>query len=94
MKRMRSNVRKNSSSHRSSHKDGGTSTTGIVAKDYVYNKNMFPLHNTPPTLVHILHLRIHLHTVLFGREPNKGLEDVGIPDNIAQEITTEEELNM
>ena len=34
------------------------------------------------------------YRVLFGREPNKGLEDVGIPDNIAQEITTEEELNM
>ena len=27
---------------------------------------------------------------LFEREPNKGLEDKGIPDNIAQEITTEE----
>ena len=27
------------------------------------------------------------HRVLFGREPNKRLEDIGIPDNIAQEIT-------
>lgn len=32
------------------------------------------------------------YRVLFGRD-HKGLEDVRISDNMAQEITTEEELN-
>lgn len=34
------------------------------------------------------------YRVLFGREPNRGLEDMGIPDNIANDITTEEEMNL
>ena len=33
------------------------------------------------------------YRVLFGRELNKGLDDIGIPDNIVHDITTEEELN-
>ena len=34
------------------------------------------------------------YRVLFGRDPVKGLEDLGIPDEIAEDIRTEEELNM
>ena len=34
------------------------------------------------------------YRVLFGRNPIKGLEDIGIPDAIANDITTEEELTM
>ena len=34
------------------------------------------------------------YRVLFGREPTKGLAALGIPDNIASDLTTEEELNM
>ena len=32
------------------------------------------------------------YRVLFGRDPVKGFRDLGIPDEIAQVITTEEEL--
>ena len=34
------------------------------------------------------------YRVLFGRDPVKGLEGLGIPDEIAEDIRTEEELNM
>ena len=34
------------------------------------------------------------YRVLFGREPTKGLAALGIPDNIASDLTTEEKLNM
>ena len=32
------------------------------------------------------------YRVLFGRDPVKGFRDLGIPDEIAQDIATEEEL--
>ena len=32
------------------------------------------------------------YRVLFGRDPVKGFRDLGIPDEIAQDITTEVEL--
>ena len=33
-----------------------------------------------------------LYRVLFGRDPVKGFRNLGIPDEIAQDLTTEEEL--
>ena len=32
------------------------------------------------------------YRVLFGRDPVKGFRDLSIPDEIAQDLTTEEEL--
>ena len=34
------------------------------------------------------------YRVLFGRDPIKGLEDLGIPNEIANDVLTEEEMNM
>ena len=34
------------------------------------------------------------YRVLFGRNPVKGLEDLGIPNEIANDVMTEEEMNM
>ena len=34
------------------------------------------------------------YRVLFGRDPVKGLEDLGIPNEIANDVITEEHLNM
>ena len=34
------------------------------------------------------------YRVLFGRKATKGLDELGIPENISNDITTEEELNL
>ena len=34
------------------------------------------------------------YRVLFGRDPTKGLDELGIPENISKDINTEEELSM
>ena len=53
------------------------------------NKTQYSINTSPHSTLEYEH-----HTrVLFGRDPGEGLASFGIPEEIAVDMTTEEEIN-